>query len=669
TMHGTAISLEGTLQEIEICHNRISAINEGIHVDSGVGIKIHNNKIRIYDREGAGVAIFIKAEDSVIERNDIGVVLEESIPIIVFPDGEEYLTGPCPDYDKLHDNPILFMRYAYLIWNNIIDIPQAAQFKALGGIQIAGESERIKVLENVIKGGAGNGITLGNVPSELPGPEEGETERKITVHREKNLRFTVEENGIPLKGMVLQVVNTDRTFASKDITDDNGKSNILAPKGNYISSIPGYIINEVFVEDGEESGMDICVSTAKVDVDTNDKPAFLYEIQIDRNEISNMCLSGIGIPQQSFPKIGNQVINLSIYNNHISTCLQTTDDQELRAEMTRKGVGGISLGMCEHLSIHRNRIEDNGISHIDPVCGIYVDYGEQVDITHNHISNNGPLRNPTGQLHSGIRGGIVLTVSSFDNSNSITGQDSFYFIGRHAARVHDNIVNQPAGQALRIIANGPVSILNNQFNSVLSGLNYQNISRWQKSYNFDKFAGAVLIYNSGKHFDISAPKNSADWQMPMLTLPDWQKSTIAMPAGNILFNSNQTCVGDINKSFFSQLIVSLDDIGFNGNQSDNFQNDSLLSNTLLVATTLRASESRFKEMIRSMNDQVLSLLTFAILGNITTNNQGDHCIIAESVFSIIKEPNQSLICNAEQKNIHNISNAILYFLGEVYNDQ
>lgn len=191
----------------------------------------------------------------------------------------------------------------------------------------------------------------------------------------------------------------------------------------------------------------------------------------------------------------------------------------------------------------------------------------------------------------------------------------------------------------------------------------------KKSFNFDKIASAVLIYNSGKHFDISAPKKSADRQIPIIMVPDWQKSTITMPAGNILFNSNQTCVGQINKSLFSQLIVSLDDIGFNGNQSDNFQNDSLLSNTLLVATTLRASESRFKEMIQSMKDQVLSLLTFAILGNITTNNQGNHCIIAKSVFLIIKEPNQSLICNAEQKNIDNISNAILYFLGEVYNDQ
>jgi hypothetical protein len=682
TMHGTAISLEGTLQEIEICHNRISAINEGIHVDSGVGIKIHNNKIRMNDSEGAGVAIFIKAEDSVIERNDICVVLEESIPPIVFPDGEEYLTGPCPDYDKLHDNPILFMRYAYLIWNNIIDIPQAAQFKALGGIQIAGESERIKVLENVIKGGAGNGITLGNVPSELLGTEEDETERKITVSKESDYRLTFEKNGMPLEGMVYSIRKIDGTSELNELTDVSGKSVIPILKGEYILSSWSNKIDKIIVEDEEELYTDIRVLIAEVYVDTNDKPASLYEIQIDRNEISNMGLSGIGVPRRTLidssssslfarttgtpwisaplfqSQLGNLANNLSIYKNHIFNCLQTTDDLELRAEVTKKGVGGISLGMCEHLSIHRNRIEDNGISHIYPVCGIYVADGEQVDITHNHISNNGPLMSDLGTskpLENGIRGGIVLTVSSFDNSDS-TSQDFFIYIGGHAARVHDNVVNQPAGQALRIIANGPISILNNQFNSVLSGLNYHTIGS-KKSFNFDKFAGAVLIYNSGKHFDISAPKNSADRQMPMTTLP----------AGNILFNSNQTCVGDINKSFFSQLIVSLDDIGFNANQSDNFQNDSLLSNTLLVATTLRASESRFKEMIRSMNDQVLSLLTFAILGNITTNNQGDHCIFALKGISTVDKPNQFLILNCP-RNTKAIRNLLTKFLKGVYND-
>ena len=684
---GTAIVLEkksGNLQDVEISNNRIVAYEEGIHVKDGVDVKIHDNKIRMIDRKGAGVGIYMLAEDSIIERNDIVVFSAESIPPSFFPDGELNPTGPCPDLEAFHADINTFTAYTLASLNVIIDIPQPVQ--ALGGIQIAGGSEKIKVLENVIKGGAGNGIILGNVPSVLPGSEVEENGQLIIDNKAYRIWCEVKDNQENfLVGINLRLTQTDEYVVLEDTTDFTGRiifKNVSEGQYNVSITTPGYRIIELEIDKSKRI-IKLLIYVEKVDIDTSNTPASLYEIQIDRNEISNMGLSGIGSSSSPIvrpamnekvavqSKLGNLATNLSIYNNHIFNCLQTTDDLELRAEVTKKGVGGISLGMCEHLSIHRNRIENNGISHIYPVCGIYVADGEQVDITYNHISNNGPLMSDLGTsdpLENGIRGGIVLTASSFDNSDSITGENSFVSIGGHAARVHDNIVNQPAGQALRIMADGPVSILNNQFNSVLSGLNYQNISGSKKSFNFDKIAGAVLIYNSGKHFDISAPKKSADWQIPTVMLPDWQKSTIAMPAGNILFNSNQTRVGQINKSFFSQLIVSLDDIGFNGNQSDNFQNDSLLSNTLLVATTLRASESRFKEMIRSMKDQVLSLLTFAILGNITTSNQGNHCIIAESVFSIIKEPNQSLICNAELKNIGNISNAILYFLGEVYND-
>ena len=656
---GTAIVLEkksGNLQDIEISNNRIVAYEEGIHVKDGVEITIHNNKIRMIDYEGAGVGIYMLAEDSMIERNDIGVVSAESIPPSIFPDGELNPTGPCPDLEAFYADINTFTAYTLAILNVIIDILQPVQ--ALGGIQIAGGSERIKVLENVIKGGAGNGITLGNVHSELPGPEESEDE--IEYSAGLSIAYIVDQNEQPLEGIVASA-EINGNLVRHDITNYNGEFNI-SQTNKLILLTPGYKIINKKVEDGEESNK-VRIYVENVVSDTRKIPAFIYEIQIDRNEISNMGLSGIGIPRPNLidsppipSQLGNLAINLSIYNNQIFNCLQPTDVQELRDEVTIKGFGGISLGMCEHLSIHGNRIKDNGVSHIYPVCGIYVADGEQVDIIHNDISNNGPLIKPVYPLESGIRGGIVLTASSFDNSDSINGLNSLDFIGRHAARVHDNIVNQPAGQALRIIADGPVSILNNQFNSVLSGLNYHTIGS-KKSFNFDKFAGAVLIYNSGKHFDISAPKNSADRQMPMTTLP----------AGNILFNSNQTCVGDINKSFFSQLIVSLDDIGFNANQSDNFQNDSLLSNTLLVATTLRASESRFKEMIRSMNDQVLSLLTFAILGNITTNNQGDHCIFALKGISTVDKPNQFLILNCP-RNTKAIRNLLTKFLKGVYND-
>ncbi len=193
---GTAIVLEkksGNLQDVVISNNRIVAYKEGIHVEDGVEVTIHHNKIRMIDYEGAGVAIFIKAEDSMIQHNDIGVVPAESIPPSVFPDGESY-PGPCQDHEEFYANVNLSTAYIYLVLSVIIDIPQEAQFKALGGVQIAGGSERIKVLENVIKGGAGNGITLGNVPSVPLGSEIDENEQFIIDNKGDSIWCAVLEN-------------------------------------------------------------------------------------------------------------------------------------------------------------------------------------------------------------------------------------------------------------------------------------------------------------------------------------------------------------------------------------------------------------------------------------------------------------------------------------------
>ena len=84
TLAGTAIALEssgkGVLQEIDISENRIVAAVSAIQVRQGVDIHIHHNRIRILDKEGSGIAIRMLADDSVIERNDIGVVPADRTP-------------------------------------------------------------------------------------------------------------------------------------------------------------------------------------------------------------------------------------------------------------------------------------------------------------------------------------------------------------------------------------------------------------------------------------------------------------------------------------------------------------------------------------------------------------------------------------------------------------
>jgi hypothetical protein len=528
TLAGTAIVLEatefGNLKEIEIGHNRMIAGKEAIHVKRGLDIHIHHNKIRMLDKEGAGVAMYLMAEDSLVERNDIGVIPAENTPTPQKPDGGETPnpTDPCADLEILYISIPAFIAYINLIGTVLLLFIPTNPFKALGGIQIAGGSERVKVWENTINGGAGNGIALGtSLAVFLEELEESPEEEEQSIeHSGGKLWGRVVSGERGPQNITVLFESQDRDDTTFSTTTDNIGDWVTEKiaSGKYTVSIitPGYKIERIsFQENGREFGFHQ-IEVVPEEIDLGDLLAFIYEIQIHRNGISHMGLSGIGIPRVEWPDFlpknvarqvrifarvlavsGNPIIGLEIHENHIFTCFQNTLEGALRTEIQVRGFGGISLGICANLAIARNRIESNGTSHINPVCGIFVTYGEQMDINHNWIAENGLLTNAKGSLIAGKRGGILLGASSFpvlrflstalSATKSIVGvANTSALMGRLAARVHDNIVNQPAGQALTILAIGSVSIVNNHFNSELSGTEF-----------FDLLAGGVRIVNLG----------------------------------------------------------------------------------------------------------------------------------------------------------------------------
>jgi hypothetical protein len=279
----------------------------------------------------------------------------------------------------------------------------------------------------------------------------------------------------------------------------------------------------------------------------------------------------------------------------------------LRAEANNRGFGGISLGFCEDVTISGNRLERNGTTHVNPVCGIFIRFGEKVDIHHNHVFDNGP-RTKTAPLESGVRGGIVVNAASFGFDELFTERGSLEN-GRHAARIHDNIVHQPAGQALRLLCIGSTSTDDNRFSTDLSGPSAAEL-----------LAGTLLIIALG--------------------------GTGRFPTATTLFNGNQTHLGPQAVSFVSQIIFTTDDVGFDGNQSVALSdgiaindNISLFTNTFLSSRTLRATDSRFKEPPGTHKVSLkFSLVTLSSLLNNTNDNQGDHCIIATNQ-DVTRPPN------------------------------
>ncbi|HEX5732126.1 MAG TPA: DUF6519 domain-containing protein [Blastocatellia bacterium] len=622
TLTGTAIVLEsskpGALKEVDISYNRILAFTQAIQVRRGVDIHIHDNRIRILDREGADVAIQILAEDALIERNDIGVVPAAETQPPDPPEGTPDPTTPCVDPEVIFLNPAILSAVIDHVFRRFLVFIPVAPFRALGGIQIVAASERVKVLDNKIVGGAGNGITLGGA---LPVPiiltvDASRRQPQVIESTEGSIRSFVQQDGVGSAGIGLVFTREDGKTQNA-VSGAGGFLNVPTEQNRqtvFVSS-PGLAIDSV--ETGrDEFGQFQRINVIKLQAaEPDDALAFLYEIQIDRNEISNMGLSGIGFPivpattpgvglseeaAALVALVGNPVVTLGIDRNHIHDCLQNPFDGVLRAEATRRGFGGISLGFCENVTISNNRIERNGTSHINPVCGVFFNFVEKLDIHHNHILNNGPLiSGATQALEAGLRGGISLFAASFGIDELFLRRDAAFDIGLHAARVHDNVVHQPAGPSLRLLGIGPCSICDNLFSTELTGLQ-----------TFERLGGTVLVLTLG--------------------------GTGRLPTGLLLFNSNQSQLGADATSLTSQLIWSTDDIGFDGNQSVALTdglvlNDrqSVFANTFLISRTLRATDSRFKETPGRRPLAVkISLMTLTSLLNNTNDNQGDHCIFA-----------------------------------------
>ena len=129
------------------------------------------------------------------------------------------------------------------------------------------------------------------------------------------------------------------------------------------------------------------------------------------------------------------------------------------AEAQQIGRGGVSLAIVESAAMYGNHINDNGVTAIDPACGVFVGWGNDVEITDNTLADNGAITADYEEnRRAGLRGGIYVRFAG-----ALTTQLSSSSGRKPALRVHDNRVDQPAGRALTAFAFGPVSIREQPF--------------------------------------------------------------------------------------------------------------------------------------------------------------------------------------------------------------
>ena len=575
---------------IHLLWNKITASIYGIEIrtrnETQAGnndIWIAHNQIYLLDKPTGKAAILSIADRVIIERNRL---------LVVPPPQENDPQDPRPPDDPSGDvfdpcKPLKFFYSSQFPLDKLVQsvflyeakglVAQKPLYLAQGGIQIGGSSDGVQIIGNEIIGGWGNGITLGHLP-------EG-------------------------------------------IFDENIPRN-----------------EQIFVTELDEERLDLL---------QKEFVSHLYTISIAENTIKRMGLSGIGVV--SFLKLETiqlmiQVENLTIYRNQISECAQQLPIPIPDTMFGQVGFGGIALTGCESAIIQENRIENNGISYLDPICGVFILFGDRIEISNNYIVNNGKLvpKTEKERPRRGLRAGIFISLSLASRIGELLGDIADvvktglpFDDGVPAVKVHGNVVTQPLGQALFIIAIGPVSVVNNQFTS-------QDIDA-QADF-FTSIAGAVFILNLGYTIQeflglglLKATQfGKAQYNPPSAAVAtpngfELQPGVFAAaffygtfwPSGKVLFNDNQTTLDlraiEPELLFSSQFIFTLDDIGFSSNQSDcNTLIDVLVTNTWLMGFSIRTNDNRFRE---GLLFTILSLFSFGIL-NTNTYNQGSHCFLA-----------------------------------------
>lgn len=678
TMGGTAIdvlgSQPGQAHDIAIAGNRMLACLNAVRARNVARLDVHHNRIRMLDKRDSGVGIYLAGDDCRIERNDLRLFPFTEMPPIDIPQEPEPVdpTDPCARIELAFANPRIFQNYVNAVW--AVALPQfpiftlqTPPYRALGGIQVGGGSERVKVLDNTIVGGAGNGITLGAAAA-LPPPARAHT-FEVTDGDARVAGTVFDPDGRPLAGV--QVTLTPQGNGSSpqpQLSDANGRVTFSLARGSYAVA-EGAVGLEIGSLEAVRRDNGVVILDIRLQREPAPPPAdngFLYDITIERNAVSAMGLSGIGVPTQAASTgsstristnaralaaaqalLGSPVVGLVLRENTLSSNLRNPFDNTMRQEALLRGVGGISLGLVDDALIVDNRIEKNGTSANNPHCGIFVQYGEDLDIQRNQVLDNGSV--PSGanvELVAGQRGGIVLSlVSSFSLLAALRGGTATTG-SRPAARVHDNTVVQPVGCALVARAFGPMTINDNAFASEFAG-----------ATAFERVAGTVLMFNlggvqaAGAGQDMSRPgslaagdnlspapqpapapvasnnlgMNSRARAQPVAVAVARPAATATLlPDGCTLFNSNQSRTGPANRAVGCQLLLSFDDVGYNGNQSTSVQGTAVFANTIVFAATVRAVGNRWKEQHRQ---STMSAFTVATRANNTSFNQGDHCII------------------------------------------
>ncbi|NVB76932.1 MAG: right-handed parallel beta-helix repeat-containing protein [Kofleriaceae bacterium] len=285
-----------------------------------------------------------------------------------------------------------------------------------GGIQIGGGSRDVEIRHNRVQGGSGNAITLGSIVYAPP----------ILITRLHEVGWNALRAKLVRAVAGHWVIVTDQGCVGVDWVPDPPRDD----------------------DDGELTPL----SEGPVD-----------DVRIIDNDLTDMAFSGIAVAR-FFSEENLQLITtdrLLVESNRILRNLRCANNPIAERVLDLVAFGAIALADGERVTVRNNVIENNGTSHVDAICGIFMLRAEGISIENNRIVDNGPRTSDTNVGRPGMRGGIVLPRVVPPTSTS----DKTPRRGYPAVRIHDNIVSVALGRALHVIGEGGMSISRNQLSS------------------------------------------------------------------------------------------------------------------------------------------------------------------------------------------------------------
>jgi hypothetical protein len=267
-----------------------------------------------------------------------------------------------------------------------------------------------------------------------------------------------------------------------------------------------------------------------------------------------------------------------------------------------------------------------------------------------------------GERQQAIQGGIVGLLVTGAETRDPEGR-ALFSVGPHAARVHDNVVVTPQGQALLLTGAGPMSVAGNSFST-------RGIGRPPAlPDDFRDAAGqmspvlqggaCVFVYNLGRApllpraFSVLGPNTNIHSERvyrPADAIGLAAFSERVLADGRVSFHGNQVTLDAVSinpepdetreRSMADPgavVLFSFDDVSLLDNQViAGIEGGTVFFNAAAVAATVRVSGNRFSESPQAL----YSCVSYGQMNN-TSNNQAIYCILALG-NDVIDGPNQVL---------------------------